>query len=348
MPSNRGFGSDNHSGVHPSILKSIEKINNGHHHSYEGDIWTEKCRELFSKIFDQPVSTYFVFNGTAANVLAVRSMCQSFQSVFCTDVSHLNTDECGAPEFITGCKLIPIKSQDGKLTAEQIENSIQRLGDQHYSQPKAISITQPTELGTVYSIEEIKKIKDVAKQHGLYLHVDGARLIQAIEFLECSFKDLISTTGVDVLSFGGTKNGLLMGEAVIFLNPDLGRDFKYMRKQSMQLPSKTKFFAIQFIAFLEGQLWKEIATHCQKMALYFEKKISEIPGITICYPVQANSLFVEIPKKWIKPLRKHYFFYVWNQKSFQVRLMTTYDTSREDIDNFIKHVKELVASSMKG
>ena len=339
MPYNKGFGSDNHSGVHPDILNSLHTVNEGHHHSYGGDPWTLKCRELFSNLFEQDVSAYFVFNGTAANVLSLKAMCQSFHSVICSDVSHLNNDECGSPEFIAGCKLVPIKSHHGKITAEQIEHSILRRGDQHHSQVKAISITQPTELGTVYSLEEMKSIAAVAKKHSLYFHVDGARLVHAVHSLKTSFSSLIKETRVDVLSFGGTKNGLLFGEAVIFLNRNLDKDFKYIRKQGLQLPSKSKFLAIQFITLLEGELWRQIVDHSQNMAQYLKRRLEEI-GLSPDYPVQANSVFIKISKTWLKPLRQNHFFYVWDERTFQVRLMTTYDTSKEQIDQFIQSLEE--------
>lgn len=327
----RGFGSDNHSGVHPEILKALTEANVGHAPSYGTDPLTEKCQELFKTHFGKSADAFFVFNGTAANVLSLKTMMKSFESCFVTDISHLNQDECAAPEFFAG-KLIAVKSVNGKLTIPELEKHYIRLGDQHYAQPRVLSLTQPTEVGTLYSLEEIKTLTTWAKAKNLLVHMDGARFVNAVYKLNCSMSQMTTDLGVDVLSFGGTKNGLMFGEAVVVLNPGLGKDFKYIRKQAAQLPSKTRFIAAQFLAFFTNDLYKKIAQHSCDMAQYFYEKLSD--KVKISYPVQSNAVFAEIPQPLIKKLKQQYFFYVWDEKTFECRLMTSWDTQKEEIDGF--------------
>lgn len=337
----RGFGSDNHAGIHPQIFKSLSLANIEHTPSYGTDEWTENAIAEFRKHFGSEALVFFVFNGTAANVTALRAMTKPYQSVFCSDVSHINVDECGAPEHIAGCKLIPIPSTNGKISVEDLEKAFIRRGDQHYSQSQVLSLTQPTELGTVYSIEELKKLISWAKEKKLFIHIDGARLANAAVYLQKTFKEFITDLGVDVVSFGGTKNGLLMGEAVIFLNKTLAQDFKYIRKQSTQLPSKTRFIGCQFQAYFANALWKDIASHVHNMAVYLYESIRSIPEIEIREKPQSNAVFVKIPSRWVKSLREKYFFYVWDENTFECRLMTSWDTQKEDIDGFAQLLKEL-------
>lgn len=336
----RGFGSDNHAGIHPLILKSLSLANNEHAPSYGTDDWTENAIAEFKKHFGKEAQVFFVFNGTAANVTALRAMTRPYQSVFCSDVAHINVDECGAPEQMAGCKLLPIPSRDGKISVEGLEKAYVRRGDQHFSQTQVLSLTQPTELGTVYSMEELKKLISWAKEKRLYVHIDGARLSNAAVYLGKTFKEFTTDLGVDVVSFGGTKNGLMMGEAVIFLNKSLAQDFKYIRKQSSQLPSKTRFVGCQFQTYLENDLWKEIANHAHNMAVYLYESIAAIPEIKIREKPQSNAVFAKIPSIWVKPLREKYFFYVWDEKTFECRLMTSWDTQKEDIDGFAQLLKE--------
>ena len=335
----RGFGSDNHSGAHPDILKALTEANTGHAPSYGTDPLTEKCQELFKSHFGKSTESFFVFNGTAANVLSLKAMMKSYESCFVTDMSHLNQDECGAPEFFAG-KLIPVKSINGKLTIPELEKHYIRLGDQHYTQPRVISLTQPTEVGTLYSIDEIKALTTWAKSKNLLVHMDGARFTNAVYKLNCSMNQITTDIGVDILSFGGTKNGLMFGEAVVILNPALTKDFKYIRKQAAQLPSKTRFIAAQFLAFFSNDLYKKIAQHSCEMALYFHEKLAE--KFKINYPVQSNAIFAEIPQPLVKNLKSKYFFYVWDEKTFECRLMTSWDTQKEDIDGFTKALIEVL------
>lgn len=336
----RGFGSDNHAGIHPQIMDAIIKANVDHAASYGTDQLSEDCRQVFKNHFGSQAEIYFVFNGTAANVLALKAMMKSFESCLATEMSHLNVDECGAPEFFAG-KLIPVQSIHGKLTILELEKHLIRLGDQHFAQPRVLSLTQPTEVGTVYSLEELKTLITWAKKNKLFVHMDGARLTNAITTLKCSYKEMTTDLGVDVVSFGGTKNGLMFGEAVIFLNPQLAQDFKFYRKQAAQLPSKTRFMAAQFLAYFNNQLGEKIAKHSCDMAIYLKSEIEKLNSLDlqINYPVQSNAVFVQIPKRMIKTLRSKFFFYVWNEANFECRLMTSWDSQKTDVDQFIQALK---------
>ena len=336
------LGSDNHSGIHPKILQALIEANDGTHvPSYGTDPETYRTQDIFKKIFGQNVETYFVFNGTAANVLCLKSLLQSHESVICADTSHLNRDECGAPEFITGCKLIPLKTPDGKVTPEQIEPCLTRKGDQHFAQPKMLSITQPTEYGTTYSLQELKALRQKCDEHSLFLHIDGARFIYAAHYLDCRLRDI--ATYADTISFGGTKNGLLMGEAVLLFHPLAQKNFKFIRKQLMQLPSKMRFISAQFrelLSPIDTPLWKEITRHGHQLALDLSQKIEEFPEITLTQKVQSNSVFVTIPKRWQKALRENFFFYVWDEASWEVRWMFSFDSTQNDVNNFIEDIRK--------
>lgn len=337
----RGFGSDNHAGVHPQILAALVTANVEHAPAYGTDEWTEKANKEFQKQFGPEAQVFFVFNGTAANVTALRALANPHQSIFCSDVSHINVDECGAPEYMAGCKLIPLPSVNGKLTVAELEKAFIRRGDQHYSQTQVLSLTQPTELGTTYSMDELKSLITWAKDKKLYVHIDGARLSNAAIHLKKNLKEITTDLGVDVVSFGGTKNGLMMGEAVVFLNKALCQDFKYIRKQSAQLPSKTRFIAAQFEAYFAENLWQKIALHSYQMAHYLYESVKNIPGVEIREVPQSNAVFAKVPSAWVKTLREHYFFYVWDENTFECRWMTSWDSQKEDIDGFAEKLKEL-------
>ncbi|WP_374080162.1 low specificity L-threonine aldolase [Bdellovibrio bacteriovorus] len=337
----RGFGSDNHAGVHPLILASLANANVEHAPAYGTDEWTEKALEEFKKHFGPQAQAFFVFNGTAANITALQALTKSYQAIFCSDVAHINVDECGAPEFMTGAKLIALPSVNGKISVTELEKAYIRRGDQHYSQGQVLSLTQPTELGTTYSLEELKSLIAWAKEKKMFVHLDGARLSNAAAYLKKTLKEITADLGVDVVSFGGTKNGLLMGEAVVFFNKDLAHDFKYIRKQSAQLPSKTRFIACQFQAYFANNLWQEIANHSCEMAMYMYQAVKDIPGVEVREAPQSNAVFAKIPSTWVKPLREKYFFYVWDENTFECRWMTSWDTKKEDIDGFATALKEL-------
>ena len=337
----KSFGSDNHSGIHPKILESLTAASQGHAPSYGTDEVTKNVIKKFQQAFDADIDVHFVFNGTAANVLALRPFVESHNSIICHSGAHLNIDECGAPEKHLGTKLIPLDGPDGKLRIEDIERALVRGGDQHYSQPKVLSLTQPTEVGTLYSVDELRSLIDFAHSKGLFVHIDGARFAVACAKLNCSFADLTTKLGVDSLSFGGTKNGLLYGEAVICFNKTYSKQMRYYRKQFMQLPSKMRFLSAQFEAYLNEDLWRKIALHEIEMAQYLHQHVKDIPQVEVLYPVQANSVFAKLPKDWIKPLREHSFFYVWDENEWSVRWMCSYDSNRTDVDSFVAAIKAL-------
>jgi threonine aldolase len=335
------FASDNNSGALPEMIKAVQKVNIGHVHAYGGDEYTENAIQKFKNYFGANVDVHFVFNGTAANVLSIKAFLKSYEAVLCAETSHLQMDECGAPEALTGCKLRLLPSPNGKISIEDLEKNYIRLGDQHFSQPRMISITQPTEYGTVYTVEEMKAIGKWAKEHNMFFHVDGSRFPNAAISLGKTFKEISADVGVDVLSFGGTKNGLLFGEAVIFFNTQYGKDFKFYRKQLMQLGSKMRFVAAQFEEYLSHDLWKRTAEHSVKMAKLLRSKLSEIPRVEITQETESNAVFAKFPKEWIKPLKEKNFFYVWDENTFEVRLMTTFDTTELQILDFVDLARSL-------
>ncbi len=342
MKNPRGFASDNNAGVHPVIFRKMQEVNTGHVISYGDDPYTPQAIELFKKYFGKNIDVYFLFNGTAANVLGIKALTQSYHAVICSDLAHLHVDECGAPEKYTGCKLLAVPSPDGKLTPQSIKPHLHGFGFEHHAQPKIISITQSTEMGTVYTVQEIREISRLAHEYGLSLHMDGARIANAAVSLGCSFMELTVQAGVDILSFGGTKNGMMFGEAVVFFNPAVSREFKYIRKQGMQLGSKMRFISAQFIALLEENLWEQNARSANNMAQYLAEKVSETGKIKLTQPVQANAVFAILPPEIIPELQKRYFFYVWNEITSEVRWMTSYDTTREDIDGFVRELNKYV------
>jgi len=338
----RGFASDNNAGVHPAIMQAMNDVNNGHMVGYGGDPITEKAVNRFKQEFGEDIDVYFAFNGTGANVISLASLTQSFNAVLCAETAHIQVDECGAPEKLTGCKLIPIKTREGKIYPEEIKKHLHGFDFEHHAQPGVISISQVTELGTLYTVEEIKAITELAHEYGLFVHMDGARIANAAAALNLSFKAFTRDAGIDVLSFGGTKNGMMMGEAVIFFNPKQSRFTKYIRKQSMQLYSKMRFISAQFLAYFEYDLWKTNALHANKMALLLESEVAKISGVTLTQKTQANGVFAIIPAEIIPKLQEQYFFYIWDESRSEVRWMTSFDTTEEDVFGFAKALKELV------
>lgn len=338
----KGFASDNNSGVSPEVLNKIAEVNKGHVIGYGDDPYTEYAVTLFKKHFSDKAIPYFVFTGTAANVLGITSTTNSYHSVICAHTAHINGDECGAPEKFSGCKLIAVETENGKLTPELIQPHMVGFDFEHHSQPKIISITQSTEMGTVYTVDEIKAIAALANKYNLLLHMDGARLANAAVALNLPFRTFTVDAGVDILSFGGTKNGLLTAESIIFFNKELINGFKYVRKQGMQLASKMRYLAAQFIAYLEEDLWKRNATHANHMAQYIFEQLKDINEIKVTQPVQSNGIFVVLPKHIIEPLKEKFFFYNWNEETGEVRWMCSFDTKKEEIDSFVKHLKSLL------
>lgn len=338
----KNFASDNNAGVHPLILKAIGDANQGYTLAYGDDFYTEAAISKLREYFGEKCAVYFVFNGTAANVLGLKTVMESFQAVICATTAHIHTDECGAPEQFIGCKLITVPTPDGKLKVDQLQPPLEVVGNQHHSQPRVISITQSTEVGTVYTPAEIRVIADFAHQNGMLLHMDGARLANAAASLNLDLKAITADVGVDLLSFGGTKNGILCGEAVIFFDAKLAQNFKYIRKQVMQLMSKMRFVAVQFTALLTDDLWRSNARNANRMAQKLAAELAEIPQIKITQKVEANAVFAIIPAQYIPRLQAQYFFHVWNEATAEVRLMTAFDTTEADIMDFVTLVKETV------
>jgi threonine aldolase len=338
----RSFASDNNAGVHPEILEAIARANQGHVVAYGDDPHTRSAIKKFEEHFGQDIAVFFTFNGTGANVLSLQALTRSFQSVLCSAYAHIYVDECGAPEKHTGCKLIPLPHQEGKITLESVRHAYHGIGDQHHSQPRVISITQSTEMGTVYQPEEIEALARFAHEHDMFLHVDGARIANAAAALGQTLRQATRDLGVDVVSFGGTKNGILGGEAVVFFHPELARDFLYLRKQSMQLASKMRFIAAQFEALLTNDLWRRSAEHANRMARFLEKEVSRIPGVKVVWKVQANGVFAQIPRHSIEKIKQHYFFHTWMEEESIVRWMCSFDTTEEDISQFAAIVAEAV------
>jgi threonine aldolase len=337
----RGFASDNNAGIHPAILESIAKANSGHMLAYGDDEYTKSVIQRFKTLFQKPCEIFFVFNGTAANVLGLQALLKSHEAVICAATAHINVDECGAPEFHTGAKLLTVATPHGKLTPKLVEALCHGVGNQHHVQPRVISISQVTEMGTVYSAAEIKELADFAHARGMYLHMDGARIANAVAAQGITLSQMVGDTGVDVLSFGGTKNGLMLGEAVVFFQPQLAKEFLYLRKQSMQLASKMRFIACQFEALLENDLWLKNARHANAMAKLLAAKVAEIPAVQVTQTVEANGVFARVPRSIIEPLQKEFFFWIWDEADSVVRWMTSFDTTEKDINDFVAAIRRL-------
>jgi threonine aldolase len=334
MKPSRSFASDNNAGAHPEVLKAIYAVNSGHVVGYGDDLYTAAAVHHFKREFGEDVEVFFVFNGTAANCLGLKALTSSYHSVICAAGAHIYVDECGAPEKLTGCKLIPIATHDGKLTLEGVRAACHGIGDQHHVQPRVISITQATEVGTVYKPNEMRSLADFARQHGMFLHVDGARIANAAAALNLSLRACTRDLGVDVLSFGATKNGGMGAEAVVFFDPKLAADFKFYRKQGMQLASKMRFLSAQFEALFSDDLWRKNARHANRMARLLKRELNKVPNVKIVYPVEANGVFARIPRPAIAALQKKYFFYVWNPAQSVVRWMCSWDTTEADVKRF--------------
>ncbi len=336
------FASDNTSGIHPDILNEMLKANKNNYLSYGDDPYTKEAIEIFKSIFGKDIKVFFALTGTGANVLSILETTKSFNSVICTDISHINTDECGAPESIGGVKLLTIKNSEGKLNPMLLENYIEEAGNEHHTQPKLISITQPTEVGTLYTPEEIKAIADFAHKSNMYLHMDGARIANAVVALNTNIKTITTDAGVDIMSFGGTKNGMMIGEAVIIFNNNLGSDFKYYRKQSLQLLSKMRFISAQFLGYFKNNLWIKNAEHANKMAEKLAGRLKEFyPFIEIVYKVQTNAVFIKSSMEFLEKLRENFFFYIMDKRLPLARLMTSFNTTEEKIDTLISTIKKL-------
>jgi threonine aldolase len=337
----RGFASDNSATVHPDVLAAIARVNVGHAFGYGHDEYTPRVEAMFAERFGATARAFFVFTGGAANVLSLRAACRPWQAVICSESAHMNVDECGAPESLAGVKLLPIPTEHGKLTPELVESRITRVGDEHAVQPRVVSLTQCTELGTNYTPRETRSLADVAHGHGMLVHMDGARLSNAAAALDLPLRALTTDVGVDVLSFGGTKNGLLGGEAVVFLNGELSDGFEYLRKQTLQLASKMRFLAAQFDALLSDELWLRCARHANAMAARLADAVGGIGGVEITRPVETNAVFAMLAAKATAALAERFAFYVWDERTSEVRWMCSWDTTEEDVDRFADAVREV-------
>jgi threonine aldolase len=338
-PAPRGFGSDNHAGVHPDVLAAIAAANTGHAGSYGHDEWTARAEARLQEHFGADALGFLVFNGTGANVVALRAMCRPWEGVICPATAHLEVDECGAPEVMGGVKLLTVETSDGKLRPADVAARVQRVGDEHAVQARVVSISNSTELGTVYDAGEVSALADAAHDRGLLLHVDGARLANAAAALGVELAAITTECGVDAVSFGGTKNGLLAGEAVVMLRPELAEHLLYLRKQSMQLASKMRFVAAQFDALLAGELWRELAAHSNAMARRLADALREAPGVEITQEPQANAVFAVIDRAAAERLREHWRFYDWDEARGEVRWMCSWDTTADDVDAFAADVR---------
>jgi threonine aldolase len=344
----RGFASDNHAGAHPEVLEALVAANDGHAGSYGADAWTSRAEELFREHFGPEARGFCVFNGSGANVAAIDALTGPHEAVICTDVAHMHVDECGAPERLAGTKLLTVSTEHGKLGPDDLRRWEANRGDEHRIQGRLVSITQATELGTVYTLEETRAIAAAAHELGMLLHVDGARLANAAAALDASLSALTTEAGVDAVSFGGTKNGLVVGDAVVFCRPGLAADFSFTRKQMLQLASKMRFISVQFEVLLGGDLWLQSARHANAMAARLADAAAAVDGVEISHPVEANAVFARLPRaaidRLLAELPGEHPFYVWDESADEVRWMCAWDTAPEDVDEFAA----AVAAAVKG
>lgn len=340
----RHLASDNWSGVHPEVLAALTSVNAGHVPSYGQDPYTAAVIEKLRAHFGDGAQIFFVFSGTGANVLSLQAIALPFNAVICAETAHIFTSECGAAEKHVGCKLLSVATTDGKIDRDGIAQHLRWFGDDHSVQPSAVSITQATEYGTVYTPTEIELISSFAHEHGLRLHMDGARLANAAASLGVSLADMTSNVGVDVLSFGGTKNGMIAGEAVVFFDPELARNFPYRRMQGTQLASKMRFIAAQFDALFTDDLWLRSAQHSNRMAALLGHGLAAIPGCRITQSVQANEVFVTIPRERIAALQNEFFFSVWDEDISEARFVASFDTTDEDINAFLRAAERILGA----
>lgn len=336
----RSFASDNNAGVHPEIMAALATANEGHVVAYGADPYTDQAIKIFKKHFGKHVEVFFVFGGTGANVLGLKAATRPYNAVVCAETAHINVDECGAPEKFTGCKLLSVATPDGKVRTEQVKPFLDHIGFEHHVQARVISISQATEMGTVYSAAEVKALASFAHQNEMLLHMDGARIANAAASLRTDLRKITSDAGVDILSFGGAKNGMMFGEAVVFFDPKLAEGFKYLRKQGTHLPSKMRFISAQFSALLEKDLWRRNAEHANRMAQILAAELAQIPQIKLTQKVESNGVFATVPRRYVPILQKQYFFYVWNEATSEVRFMTSFDTTEADIRDFVSLVRK--------
>jgi threonine aldolase len=346
-PLRRSFASDNYAGVHPDVLAAIESANGGHQVSYGADVYSTNLGRVFGAHFGERCEVFPVFNGTGANVVSLQSMTRRWDAVICAESAHINVDECGAPEKVAGLKLLSIPTGDGKLTPDLIADRVTGVGDEHRAQPRVVSVTESTELGTCYSVDELAAICESAHRLGLAVHMDGARISNAAASIGVGLGALTTKVGVDVLSFGGTKNGLMLGDAIVVLNPEVVCGMGYLRKAAMQLASKMRFISVQFEALLGGDLWRSNALQANELAARLAAAVRDIQGVTITQNVEANAVFAVLPAGVAERLRSRSAFYTWNEVTGEVRWMTAFDMTTEDVDDFASAVAEEMAADRR-
>ena len=342
----RSFASDNNSGVHPLVMEALSRANRDHAVGYGDDVWTEEAVRKIREAFTPDCEPLFVFNGTGSNAVALQLCTRPYNSVICAETAHIYVDECGAPARMTGCQIRPVATPDGKLTPELVRPYLCHFGEQHHSQPGAFYISQCTELGTVYRPDEIRALTELAHRHGMYVHMDGARVANACAALNLSFRQLTVDCGIDILSFGGTKNGLMLGESVIIFNPALKKEACFVRKQSAQLASKLRYLSCQFTAYLTDDLWLKNASHANRMAQLLYAGLKELPGVRFMQKVESNQLFLTMPRPVIDNLLKDYFFYFWNEEENEIRFVTSFDTTEQDIEELLHAITLLSLSGI--
>src|SRR5687768_4322003 len=336
----RQFASDNYAGICPEAWLAMEQANHGHERSYGDDQWTEQAADLIREVFETDCQVFFVFNGTAANSLSLASLCQSYHSILCSEVAHVETDECGAPEFFSnGTKVLLVPGEGGKLDPAGVERMVKKRTDIHYPKPRVVSLTQATEVGTVYTPAEIKAVWAKAKSFGLRMHMDGARFANAVASLNCSPKEITWQAGIDVLCLGGTKNGMAVGDAVVFFNRDLAAEFDYRCKQAGQLSSKMRFLSAPWVGMLKDGAWLCHATHANKMAEKLEQGLRAM-NVEIVYPRQTNTVFARIKESVIAGLRQNGWQFYTHVSQGDCRLMCSWDTTEKDVDDFLADVRK--------
>lgn len=338
----RSFASDNNSGVSPEVIDAIVEANKDHAVGYGEDQWSEEAEKAIDNAFGGGTQVLFTFNGTGSNCLALELCTQSWGLILCAETAHIVVDECGAPGKMTGAAIKTIPTPDGKLSAELIKPHIIGIGEQHHSQPTAIYISECSELGTVYRPEELKAITTLAHSHGMYVHMDGARLANAAAALGTGLKEITRDCGIDVVSFGGTKNGLMIGECVVVLNDDLKKHSVFIRKQSAQLASKQRFLACQFTAYMKDELWLRNARHANHMAEILRDELEKIPEIKFMQPTESNQLFLTMPQKAAEELEKKHKFFYWDENIKEIRFVTSFDTTEEDVATLVADIKAVL------
>lgn len=341
----RSFGSDNHSGVDPRVMAALSAVNNDHAVAYGEDPWTEEAESVIRSLLGEceVAEPLFLFNGTGANVVALEACARSFHSILCASTAHIAVDECGAPGKMTGAVLKEIPSPDGKLTPELVKPYLHGFGFEHHSQPKVIAISQTTELGTVYTPDEIKALCDLAHRFDMCLFMDGTRVANACASLGVSLREITVDCGVDIFTLGGTKNGLMFGEVVVPLRKDLTDEIRYYRKQATQLYSKMRYIAAQFLSYLKDNIWLENARNANESAQKLYVRLKEFRAVEFTQRVESNALFLILPKEIIDKLRKRYFFYDWDEARGEVRLVCSWDTTEKDIREFVDYLEQLLA-----